>query len=490
MTRLAHISVRLASVLFLPIASAAQEVPRFERAECPALRGLFANPVRVECGYLTVHRSREQPAAGTFKLAVAIVHPTVPSEGPALVLPHGGPSGPGGLRGPELSTAARWAPLLKRDIIVYDLRGAGFSGPELCPRPRATSGTARNLPIDELRAAWIRAAKSCAADLRAKGLDPASFSTVANADDLIDLRKTLGHGTWDVFGVSYGSRIAQEVMRRDPRGVRSVVLSAPVIPGPSQVAESVLNFQRVLDHVFESCAAQSLCAQAFPTLAQDFAALFDELNAKPIDITLQTATGTASVRFDGDRMLRALRQRFSARIARVPLYINEMLRGDRARAARLLSASDAVAAGNNTLTDLVACFESGGPTPYKDAITAVRAQIRPIFQVFVNDDVDSCPFLQERFAQANDRAFVSSDIPTLIITQEFDDRTPTEFGRRISEHLTTSYLFEVRGAVHGQSNACTQSIIFAFMANPALKPAASCLDSLPALMFDTKRLEP
>ena len=390
MMLLALRSVRLASVAFLPVASAAQGVPRFERAECPALRGLWANPVRVECGYLTVHRSREQPAAGTFKLAVAIVHPRVPSEGPALVLPHGGPSGPGGLRGDELSTAARWAPLLKRDIIVYDLRGAGFSGPDLCPETRAKSGTVRNLPIEERRAAWIRHAKSCSGELKAKGLDPASFSTVANADDLIDLRKTLGYDTWDVFGVSYGSRVAQEVMRRDPRGVRSVVLSAPVIPGPWQ-AEAALNFQRVLDHVFESCAAQSLCAQAFPTLAKDFAALFDELNAKPIDITLETATGTTSVRFDGDRMLRALRQRFSARIGRIPLYINEMLRGDRARAARLLLGSDAVAAGNNTLTDLVSCFESGGPTGYKDAITAVRAQIRPMFELFVDDGDFFCP---------------------------------------------------------------------------------------------------
>ena len=99
--------------------------------------------------------------------------------------------------------------------------------------------------------------------------------------------------------------------------------------------------------------------------------------------------------------------------------------------------------------------------------------------------------LQDRFAPPSDRAFVNSDIPTLIITQEFDDRTPTEFGRRIAEHLTTSYLFEVRGAVHGQStSACPQSIIFAFVANPAVKPAASCLDSLPARLFETKRLEP
>lgn len=463
-------------------------VPRFERGECPVNAGEFAGTVRLECGNLVVYRVRERPADGTLKIAVAIVHPLSPVSGPPVVVPHGGPGGPGGLRGGEMGGALRAAPLAKRDFVVYDQRGAGLSEPSLCPESRANLAAVRNGSLEAGRQAYIDAARACSTSLRARGFDPATFSTVTNAADLIDLRTTLGYAQWDVFGVSYGARLAQEAMRRDPGGVRRVALSSPVIPGPAQQAESPLAFQRVMDHVFASCAAQPSCASAFPTLAQDFDSLFAELNAKPFDVRFETATETTSVHFTGERMIRALHNGFARRVNRVPLYISELRRGDRERAARALLGFAAVAANDGTLTTLVGCFESGGPGPYAEALKSVGAQLRPPFRVLLND-LEECPYFQSRFARPADRAFVESAIPTLIMTQEYDDRTPTSYGQRIAAHLKHAHLIELPALAHGQPNSCELTILLSFISDAGRGPDTSCVASMPPLQFETKNLE-
>ena len=437
-----------------------------------------------------MHRVRERPGDGTLKLAVAILRPLTPSQAPPLVLPHGGPSGPGGIQGGEMGAAVHLAPLLKRDIVVYDQRGAGLSEPEICPGVHDTTPSSRNLSGVLRQQRYNEIAQACAADLRAHGFDPAMFSTVTNAADLIDLRKTLGYASWDVFGVSYGSRVAQEVMRRDPDGVRSAILSAPVIPGPSQEAEGPLAFQRVMDHLFAACAHQPTCATAFPTLEADFYAAYDDLTVTPVDIVVETAGGATTVRFDGERMVRALHGRFARDVSRVPLLITELRRGDRVHAARVLLGTAAVSPSNNQLTNLVGCFESGGPEALTSVLAAVRAQTRAPFSILLNTE-EECPFLQARWASAADREWVSSDTPTLIITQEFDDRTPPDHGRRIASHLTHAYVLEEPAKSHGQRpSPCVEGIILTFLENPAREPDRSCLASLPPLHFETKNLDP
>jgi len=469
-------------------ASAQPAVPRYERADCPFPPGAWASSVRLECGYLVVYRNRERPSAGTFRLAVAILHPLTPSTDPPLVLPHGGPSGPGGLRGGEMSFASRNAPILKRDIIVYDLRGAGFSEPALCPETVQQGERGRNEPDRARRQAlWNAGARACVDNLTAHGIDPGAFNTTANAADLIDLRKTLGYRQWDAMGVSYGSRLVQEIMRRDPDGVRSAILDSPVIPGPGQQAEVPVAFQRVLDHTFVSCAAQPTCAAAFPTLTKDFYELYDELNATPVEVIYAMAE-TTTVRFDGERLIRALHNGFGMRASRTPLFIHELKHGDRVRTARLLLGNSAVARNSNVLTDLVGCYEGGGAA-YQQHLASAALEVRAPFRPLLNT-AEECPIWQERFATPAEREFVRSDIPTLILTKEFDDRTPTDYGRRIAAGLTHVQLLELRGVAHGQSSECQRQIVLSFLANPARAPDISCAEAIPPLSFETRNLEP
>ena len=472
-------------------AIAQQRVPRFEPGPCAVVPGDWAKNVRLECGVLVVAMDRERPERKQLRLAVAVLHPRKPASDPPLVLLHGGPAGPGGLRADTMALAVRWSAALDRDIVVYDQRGAGFSEPPLCPGVAAQALHLRNERSDLIRErGWVDAARQCVVSLTRDGIDPHFFNSRANVADLIDLRQVLGYESWDVFGISYGARLAQEVMRRDPKGIHSAVLASPLIPGVAK-AEDALSIQRALERIFSACGTQPACRRTFSSPEHDLNELYAELNAQPMEVVVERDGSPATVVLDGDRLLRDIVGRFSvAQIDRVPLLLHELRRGDRVTAARLLVGTGVGSnALNPTLTNLVMCYDVAGAVEYRRAVDRVKTQLKEPFRALANDG-RICSGYLKRFADSADHQFVRSDIPTLILTNEFDDRTPTEHGRRIAAALRHAYVFELPGLGHAVTPpGCFDTMVQSFLKNPARPPDAGCLAAMPRLTFETGRLE-
>jgi pimeloyl-ACP methyl ester carboxylesterase len=484
------IALVLVALIACISARAQQPVPRFEPEPCALQPGNWAKDVRLECGALVVAMDREHPDRKQLRLAVAILHPKQPASEPPLVLLHGGPAGAGGLRTDPMTLAVRWFSALNRDIVVYDQRGAGFSEPTLCPDAAAQALQVRTMPTArERERGWNDAADRCVAELKRDGLDPHFFNSRVNAADLIDLRKVLGYQSWDVFGVSYGARLAQEVMKRDPKAVHSVILASPLIPGAAK-AEDALSIQRALERIFAACGAQAECRSAFPAPEQDLFELYAELNAKPMEVVVEQGDSRSSVTLDGDRLVWYLVGRFSvAQINRLPLLLHELRIGDRATAARLLvGGGQGAMVPNNVLTNLVTCYDAAG-SDYELALENMKTALKEPFRQLTNDSA-TCRHFLERFADAADHEFVRSDIPTLILTNEFDDRTPTDHGRRIVGSLGHAYLYELPGLGHALTpEGCFDTIALSFLKDPARSPDARCVAAMPGLTFESHRLE-
>jgi hypothetical protein len=84
--------------------------------------------------------------------------------------------------------------------------------------------------------------------------------------------------------------------------------------------------------------------------------------------------------------------------------------------------------GNNrALRKLIVCYDTYG-SDFKKAVAATLDKLKTPFRQTVND-AEQCPRWQEHSASYQ---FVQSDIPTLILSAEFDDRTPTEHAKRIA----------------------------------------------------------
>jgi pimeloyl-ACP methyl ester carboxylesterase len=361
-------------------------------------------------------------------------------------------------------------------VVIYDQRGAGFSEPKLCP----AYDTVGDAGLTEAR-------RTCIAELEAQGVDRRAYNTAASVADLIDLRRALGYESWDVYGMSYGARLAQEAMARDGRAIRSVVLASPVARGFSSQAEQPLSTQRALGRVYAACARQASCRDAFPTVEQDFYAVYDDLTTSPIPVPIvRPDSGRDTVWLDGRRLVGDIRNQLLYRVrvgvARLPLLLHELHAGDRARAAREIVGEGAGGPPDRALRALINCADHAtSGTVYRRTLDSVNAVARPPFRRVLDRECEQwLPHLRDEAMPAP----VRSGIPTLILTGDFDDRTPTELARRIAATLSHAYLVEFPDEGHDtRPSACHASIVAQFLEYPTRQPDTSCVATIAPIWF-------
>jgi pimeloyl-ACP methyl ester carboxylesterase len=88
---------------------------------------------------------------------------------------------------------------------------------------------------------------------------------VENAADIADLRKALGIKEWNVYGVSYGTNVAQVLLRDHPEGIRSMVLDSVSPLNQNLFKEGWPASAGMYQAIFDACASQPVCAAAYPT---------------------------------------------------------------------------------------------------------------------------------------------------------------------------------------------------------------------------------
>jgi pimeloyl-ACP methyl ester carboxylesterase len=252
-------------------------------------------------------------------------------------------------------------------------------------------------------------------------------------------------------------------------------------------SEQPLSTQRAFERLFAACRLQPACRAAFPTLGQDFYALYGELTKSPLPVPVPLRDGrSGTVWLDGDRLVAGIRERLgtSTGLDRIPVLLHELRAGDRSRAAREIVGSDAVSGrrANLALRELVNCYDDYGPAWLK-TLKAVNARARPPFRRAINRD---CEDWLPRRPGAPERTPVRSSIPTLILTGYFDDRTPTEHARRIASTLGRAYLVEFPAEGHdARPSRCHTAIAMQFWADPTREPDSSCVATIPPMVFAT-----
>ncbi len=267
-------------------ARAQEPPPRFESGECPFQGGEWLERERIECGYLIVPERWDVAGGRRLRIAAAVARSTSESPRPdPVVFLAGGPGGStlASIRA-VVASRPRRSLLSERDLVFFDQRGTGYSEPEFCPNLDApiTQTFFAGLPEDERRSRVRQAMSECRGRMVAAGVDLGAYHSASSARDLAALRVALGYDEWNLYGVSYGTRLALVTMRDQPQGIRSVVLEA--VSPPNAPEEVLANFDRALQEVFNACAVDSECATAYPDLERRFGAMLDDLDREPLVI--------------------------------------------------------------------------------------------------------------------------------------------------------------------------------------------------------------
>lgn len=233
-----------------------------EPSECP-----FALPGEVEgddyvCGILRVPQMRNDPQRlqlGVFFARLNAISPDAAS--PPLLYLAGGPGASGVYDAPLL--APQLASLrTKRDLIFFDIRGAGFSQPRIDCTAFTEGGVG----------------PACMTTLRRQGIEPMAFNTTQAVADVADLLRALGYEQTDLFGVSYGTRLALEMMRTQPQFVRAVVLDSTVAPETLTFELQAIGDYQAKLWPYADCERDNACSGRFGAIAGRFLALLNRLD--------------------------------------------------------------------------------------------------------------------------------------------------------------------------------------------------------------------
>ncbi len=477
----AHPLLLLAAALLAP--AAAPQAPRLPLEPCRIADadGLVSTEAR--CGKLEVPEDPADPRGPKIRLAVAVVPAVATKAKPdPLVLIAGGP-GQGSIEG--------YAPLLdsfaglrrERDLVLVDQRGTGGSNRLDCAMPDDA------VESGELAPAQLAAlARDCLAQLPGR----AQFYTTSVAvRDLEAVRAALGYEKLNLFGGSYGTRVAQHYARRYPERTRTVTLDGVVPPGLALVPRIAIESQRALDRVFARCAADAACDARFPALPRQFAKLDAALRKSPVTIRLAdpvTAEGR-ELRVTRNHLLTAVRLLLYSpwTASLLPLVIHEAatngnfvpLAAQAEMAGEALEQAIAFGMHNSVVCAEDALrFDDAADRAALEA-TAMGPQMvegmQAICEVWPHGPVDA------DFAQP-----LHSDVPALLLSGEFDPATPPDWGARAAAGFTDALHLVFPGQGHGQERLrCAQRIIRKFVdAGTAEGLDAACVEEIrPAPFF-------
>lgn len=253
----------------------AQEDARIEFTECffPIPADEIAGET-IDCGVLYVPQDRNEPDGLIIELAIAILRSPNPSPDPIIYFE----GGPGGSAISGIDSWVDFEMRQTRDLILIDQRGTGYSYPRLYCQEMEE--------LDESDSqAYGDALVACRERFESEGVDIADYHTINNAHDIADLMTALGYPEYNLFGISYGTRLALNVMRDFPEGIRSVIIDSVYPPVVDAYEEEVINGYRSFRQMFDDCVADSACNSAFPDLENRFYTLIDDLNASPVTLS-------------------------------------------------------------------------------------------------------------------------------------------------------------------------------------------------------------
>ena len=236
----------------------------------------------VLCGTVTVPENYDDPDGRTIPLEFAILksNSRSPAPDPLLYL-HGGPgSGTLHILGP-LANLAYANHRRTRDIITFDQRAAALSASTVICYENMADHIVELVGVDEelLPEATLNAMVApCVEELYASGADLEAYNTANNARDVRALMSALGHETYNLYGISYGTRLTLEVLRQGPEGIRSAVIDGVASPIEKIYDELYTPYVDALDALVDQCASDAACNAAYPDLHSTINAAFDWLD--------------------------------------------------------------------------------------------------------------------------------------------------------------------------------------------------------------------
>ena len=433
----------------------------------------IAGDVSALCGTLQVPENWKNKSGRMLDLNVVVLPTSGVATEPPLVDLAGGPglAATGGAAW-YVTDGATWR--RNRDIILFDQRGTGDSAPAHCAGVGDASTLSAMYPLESVR--------ECVRKLSATH-DLSQYSSLSAVRDIEAIRDALDAEQIDLFGMSYGTRLAQAYIRAYPQRVRAAVFIGAVSMDGKSPLSHARNAESALQAIFEDCDRDARCASAFPNLRSEWQSLHDLLQRSKL------AVGTGSERkvIEVGPFMEAFRTLLIAPSGQraVPALITELSSGDTRRFLDMIGDSGPLLFAEGAYLS-IECTES---TKRIDATEIAAASANTFLGRYrVDEQVRACSVWPGTDVPESFFEPVVSNVPLLLLAGGRDHTLSAESANSIAKGFRNSRLVIVEEMGHvpdGIANlACLDHIMLEFLAAPLSPLESGCVRDMRAPPFE------
>jgi pimeloyl-ACP methyl ester carboxylesterase len=432
------------------------------------------------CTPFSVLENRADPGGRKLNMRLALIKSdAIAADTDIVVFLSGGPGESAVDTWPAM--AGPLEPLRRHHhILLLDQRGTGESHPLTCKAEEESknpeSKNQEQFDLDVLR----KHVSNCLAEVE-KQADPRFYTTTDAAKDLEEVRQALGAPLFDLVGVSYGTRMAQQYAMHYPQSVRSIVLDS-VAPNQLILGEEfAVSLDDSLKAQFKRCNDTPACAKAFGDPYVSLFKLRDQLRAHPQDFSYRDPTTfeVKTMRVN-EYTLAGLVRLFAyspETAAMLPLSIDDGLKGDYTPLtgqAKLLG-GDLADLQENGMQMSVICSEDA------DLLTPRPQDSELLLGTKLVDALKAeCEIWPHGTRPADFHEGLKTATPVLILEGQLDPVTPPRYGRQVLEGLSNGRLLVAPGVGHSVlGRGCLPNVVGEFVDKLDPKTLdAKCVDQL------------
>jgi pimeloyl-ACP methyl ester carboxylesterase len=487
-----HRTIQISALALLIIfINCCSDSNRPARAQSSFHLAAFLNPCQPQgvdgpafCGKYEVFENRATRTGRKIGLNV-IVLPALSNErvsDPVFWL-HGGP----GAAATQTLPAAKQGFLqllrARRDLIFVDQRGTGESNGLRCDigddpsDPQKFFGPL--LPLDLVQ--------RCRKQLEPRA-DLKLYTTPIAMDDLDEVRAALGYDKINLVAASYGTIAALVYMRQHQDHLRAVFLAGVANTNIRQPLLFPAAAERVLDLLFQDCAADKTCSEAFPDLKREFTTVLERFAHGPVTakVPKPSSTEMQTVQITRDNFVERIRLLlYTTTFARfVPLIIHRAFANDYSPFAQLAFAYNpgAILARGMYLT--VTCSE-GVPFITEDEVRQTRDTF--VGEQRIRAHIEACKQWPRGDIPRSYIDPVVSRVPVLMISGELDGSTPPSLGAEAIAHLPNARQVRIRYYGHQVDSPCIWKLLADFInLGSSANLDTSCTESIRRPPFATE----
>ncbi|MEM6632263.1 MAG: alpha/beta hydrolase [Bacteroidota bacterium] len=418
---------------------------------------------RLKFGYLTVPEDYKKPEGRQLQIAFIVIKASVNNANKDACMYFMGGWGSRTLK--NLTYYQHHFLSYQRDLILYDYRGTGYSEPKLCSDlgEHVFQNLLANISFPEFEERQQEIFDDCLNSLVQQGVDFNQYGSNNKGKDGVLLAQALGYESYNLFGVSYGTKTILQFIRQSTVNIRSVVLDSncpldfPINAGMTE------DYAKSLNSILAACANDPTCSRKYPTLKERLLSFLASLDQKPLKIKLPKSRVAYLNRQEMNGVIHQLLYNEQG-YGMLPFLLKKISQRKKFILKRIIWDLEDVLKENYNAAGLINYVYDHKAFQQK-AVSISQKSIEqyPVLQVF--DGYQRYYLEDNRFLlDSLSTQMIQTDIPALILAGAYDPVTPVYYSKRLLPYFSKHFYVEFPQTGHGVTdNPCGDHIAENFL---------------------------